>query len=56
MTRSGRADEIRTSGGMISPLSDLPGKSLMMLAICLRPPMHISIWVKTQLRLHVCRP
>ncbi len=40
MTRSGRADEIRTSGGMISPLSDLPGKSLMMLALFVRPLIH----------------
>ena len=37
MTRSGRADVTRTSGGMVSPLSDLPGKSLMMLALFVRP-------------------
>ena len=29
-----------TSGGMVSPLSDLPGKSLMMLALFVRPLIH----------------
>ena len=49
MTRSGRADVTRTSGGMVSPLRDLPGKSLMMLALFVRPLIYISIWFRTQL-------
>ena len=56
MTRSGRADVTRTSGGMVSPLSDLPGKSLMMLALFVRPLIYISIWFRTQLCLHVYQP
>ena len=43
MTRSGRADVTRTSGGMVSPLSDLPGKSLIMLALFVRPLIYIYI-------------
>ena len=56
MTRSGRADVTMTSGGMVSPLSDLPGKSLMMLALFVRPLIYISIWFRTQLCLHVYGP
>ena len=37
ITISGRDDVTMTSGGMVSPLSDLPGKSLMMLALFVRP-------------------
>ena len=43
MTRPGRADVTRTSGGMISPLSGLPNKSLMMLALFVRPITYISM-------------
>ena len=55
MTRSGRAGVTRTLGGMVSPLSDLPGKSLMMLALFVRPLIYISIWFRMQLCLHVYR-
>ena len=37
VSRSGRADVTMTSGGMVSPLSDLPGTFLMMLALLVRP-------------------
>ena len=43
-----------TSGGMVSPLSDLPGKSLMMLALFVRPRIYVSRWFRTQVCLHVC--
>ena len=36
MTRSGLAVVTRISGEMVSSLSDLPGKSLMMLAFFVR--------------------
>ena len=47
MTRSGRDDVTRTSGGMVSALSDLPGKSLMMLALFVRPRIYVSRWFRT---------
>ena len=56
MKRSGRDDVTRTSGGMVSPLSDLPGKSLMMLALFVRLRIYVSRWFRMQLCLHVYRP
>ena len=56
MTRSGRAGVIRTSGGMVSPLRDLPGKTLMMLSLFVRSLIHIPRWFRTQLCFHVYRP
>ena len=48
MTRSGCAGVTRTSGVMVSPLSDLPGKSLMILALFVRTIIYISRWFRTQ--------
>ena len=53
MTRSGREDVTRTSGVTVRPLRDLPGKSLMMLALFVRPLIYVSRWSRTQLCIHV---